>query len=220
MTIFESAILGPELILLGAIALALGLTYAYLRTRAQLDLLRRVWLPTLLWSTFGSLDALVTMAGTWGAPQQEGNPSTRAFLYLGGWLGLTLKTFLFVLFWAALVIGLEALRRRLGGAWAHALGAAQLLILYALAMGHLYGFLSWTPAFFVFHVWRLIDYLYVHARWIFTTSPLGSGLYIGLALGSLCTALHLTLAAILGRRAAVHPRVASTAMHGKGEGAG
>jgi hypothetical protein len=209
MPILARAILGPELILLGAIALALGLSYAYLRTRAQLDLLRRVWLPALLWSIFGSLDPLVTMAGTWGAPQQEGNPTTRAFLYSFGWLGVVLKTFLDVLFWGALVIGLEALRRRLDGGWTHALGAVQLLILYALATGHLYGFLSWTPVFFVFHVWRLIDYLYLHARWIFTTSPLGSGLYIGLALGSLCTALHLVLAAILRRTTAGHPQVAS-----------
>jgi len=212
MTLFAHAILGPELVLLVAIALALGLTYAYLRTRAQLGLLRRVWLPALLWSIFGSLDALVTMAGTWGASQREGNPTTRAFLYSFGWLGLVLKTFFFVLFWAGLVIGLEALRQRLGGVWAYALGAAQLLILYALAMGHLYGFLSWTPAFFVFHVWRLIDYLYMHARWLFTTSPLGSGLYIGLALGSLCTAAHLILAAILRHRAAARPRIASSAI--------
>ena len=45
---FDRAILGQQLLLIGAIGLALGLTYAYLRARGQLDLLRRVWLPGLL----------------------------------------------------------------------------------------------------------------------------------------------------------------------------
>lgn len=200
MSIFARAILGQELMLLGAIALAMGLIYVYLRWRGQLDLLRRIWLPALLWTIFGSLDALVTMVGTWGAPWREGNPTTRAFLYWAGWLGLTIGAVLYALFWAAFVIGLEALRQRLGGARASILGGMQLLTLYALATGHMAGFLSWTPAFGP--VWPLIDFLSVHAQWFFTTSPLGYDLYIGLALGSICTALHLSIAAILRRRRA------------------
>lgn len=192
--IFARAFLGQEMILVGAIGLAVGLSYTYLRARGQLDLLRWVWLPALLWGVFGTLDTLVTLVGTWGDPTREGNPTTRAFLSWGGWAGLALGAFLYVLFWAAVVIGLEALRGRLGGAWAGVLGGAQLLILYALAVGHFFGFLSWTP---YFPFWRLLDWLYTHDRWFFTTSPLGYDSYIGVALGALLTALHLAIAAML-----------------------
>ena len=139
--IFAQAILAPQFVLIGAIGLAVWLVYLYLRRWGQLDLARRVWLPTLLWALFGTLDSLVTMVGTWGDPSREGNPTTRAFLYWGAWLGLTLGAFLYVLFWAAIVVALEALRRRLGGAWASVFGGVQLLILYALAIGHYFGFL-------------------------------------------------------------------------------
>lgn len=138
--IFARAFLGQELILVGAIMLALELIYIYLRQRNQLDLLRRVWLPALFWAIFGTLDALVTLVGTWGDPSREGNPTTRAFLSWGGWAGLVLGTFLYVLLWALVVIRLETLRGRLGGVWARVLGGAQLLILYALAAGHFSAF--------------------------------------------------------------------------------
>lgn len=203
--IFARAILGQELILVGAIGLAIGLVYTYLRLRAQLDLLRRVWLPALLWAIFGTLDALVTMVGTWGKPWNEGNPTTRAFLYWGAWIGLTLGAFLYVLFWAAVIVGMEKLRQRLDGIWVGVLGAAQLLTLYALAVGHFFGFLSWTS---YFPFWPLLDFLYVHDRWFFTTSPLGYDLYIGLVLGALCTTLHLGIARLL-RRMGIQAAVAS-----------
>jgi hypothetical protein len=192
--VFSRAILGQELVLVGVIMLALGLVATYVRARGQLDLARRVWLPVLLWAVFGTLDALVTMVGTWGDPSREGNPTTRAFLCWGGWVGLVLGAFLYVLFWAAAIIGLEALRGRLGGVWGSILGAAQLFILYALAVGHFFGFLSWTP---YFPFWAQLDWLYMHDRWFFTTSPLGYDSYIGVVLGALCTALHLGIAALL-----------------------
>lgn len=192
--IFARAFLGQELILVGAIMLALELIYIYLRQRNQLDLLRRVWLPALFWAIFGTLDALVTLVGTWGDPSREGNPTTRAFLSWGGWAGLVLGTFLYVLLWALVVIRLETLRGRLGGVWARVLGGAQLLILYALAAGHFFGFLSWTP---YFPFWPLLSWLYAHDRWFFTTSPLGYDLYLGVLLGAVCTALHLAFIAPL-----------------------
>lgn len=196
--IFARALLGQELILVGAIGLAMGLIYTFMRARGQLDLLldllRHVSLPALLWALFGTLDALVTLVGTWGDPSREGNPTTRAFLAWGGWAGLVFGTFLYVLFWAAVIVGLEALHGRRGGAWAGVLGGMQLLILYALAVGHFFGFLSWTP---YFPFWPLLSWLYAYDRWFFTTSPLGYDLYIGVTLGALCTALHLAIVALL-----------------------
>jgi hypothetical protein len=200
--IFERAILGQELIIIGAIGLAMGLVYVGLRHVGYLDVLGRVWLPAAFWMVTGTLDALVTMVGTWGQPANEGNPTTRAFLYWAGWVGLTVGAFHYGLFWGAVIAGLEALRRRWGGAWSSAFGATQLLILYALATGHLAGFLSWTP---YFPLWPLLGFLYAHDRWFFTTSPLGYDLYIGLALGAVCTALHLAVVATLRRPGAPSP---------------
>lgn len=199
--IFARAVLGPELILIGTIALAMGLIYTYLRWRGQLDMLRHVWLPSLLWTIFGSLDALVTIVGTWGAPWAEGNSLLRAFLYWDGWVGQVIYTFAWVLFWAAIVIGLEELRRRLGGVWAYLpaylLGAVQLIILYMLAIDHCFGFLSWTP--YLQPYWPLISDLEERMPWLFSDSPVGLFLNFGTALAAIVTALHLGVAALLRR---------------------
>lgn len=200
--IFERAILGQELILLGTIAVAMGLIYTYLRWRGQLDMLRHVWLPALLWTIFGPLDALVTIVGTWGAPWAEGNPLLRRFLFWDGWIGQVIYTFLWVLFWSALVVGLEELRRRcgrvrFGAVWVYIFGAGQLLILYMLGLAHCYGFLSWTP--FGQQLWPLIAFFEERAPWLFSDSLVGFFLDPATALAALCVVLHLAVAAFLRR---------------------
>lgn len=209
--IFARAILGQELILVGAIGLSMGLIYTYLRQRSQLDLLHRVWLPALLWAIFGTLDALVTIVGTWGAPWREANPTLRALLIWNGWVGQVIYTFFYVLFWAAVVIGLEELRRRLGGVWAYLLGAAQLLLLYTLAVGHLSGFLSWPR--YIQAILPLIAFLNERAPWLFAVSLDYFSNY-ALILGTICTALHLSIAALLrwmGSQAPVASKTTSQA---------
>jgi hypothetical protein len=208
--IFSRALLGQELILLGPIGLAMGLIYTYLRWRGQLDLLHRVWLPALLWAIFGPLDALVTIVGTWGAPWAEGNPLLRAFLSWDGWVGQVIYTFVWELFWAAVVSGLEALRRRLGGVWAYLLGAVQLVTLYMLAVGHFFGFLSWTP--YLQPILPLIAFFEEHVPWLFSDSPMGFLLNWATALGAICTALHLGIAILVRRMVAQAP----VASHGQG----
>lgn len=215
--IFERALLGQELILLGSIVLAMGLIYSYLRWRAQLDVLRHVWLPALLWATFGPLDALVTIVGTWGDPWREANPLVRAWLLWDGWVGQVIYTFLYVLFWAAVVFALDELRRRLGvgrlggvsGFVAYLLGALQLLILYTLALGHLYGFLSWTP--YLQTISPFIAFFEARTPWLFSDSPLGYLLDFGTAMGAVCTVLHLGIAALL-RRMSIREPVANQAV--------
>lgn len=193
--IFARALLGQELIVFGAIGLALGLIYAYLRGRRQLDLLRRVWPPTLLWAVFGPLDALVTIVGTWGDPWREANPALRAWLIWDGWVGQVISTFLYVLFWAAVVIGLEEGRRRSGGVWEYPLGAAQILTLYTLAIEHLAGFLSWTP--YLQPIMPLIGWLDGRAPWLFADSPLALFLNFALIVGAFLTAAQLASAALV-----------------------
>ena len=196
--IFARAILGQELILVSAIGLAMALISLYLRQRGHLDLLRRVWLPALLFALFGTLDALVTIVGTWDAPLREGNPTTRAWLLWGGWVGLVIGTFLYVLFWAAAIVGLETLRQRSGRLWASVLGGVQLLILYALAIGHFWGFLTWT-SYYPAWGWNVQSYLSLHAPWLYAISPLGYGIYVGLVLGVIVMTVHLAIAALFAK---------------------
>ncbi|HEX6817187.1 MAG TPA: hypothetical protein VF120_02345 [Ktedonobacterales bacterium] len=213
--IFERAILGQELILLSTIGLAMGLIYTYLWWRAQLDLLRHVWLPSLIWTITGTLDALVTMVGTWGDPLAEENPLLRPLLVWDGWIGQLIYTFIWVLFWAALVFGLEELRRRVGGASgihriaAYLLGAVQLLILYRLALWHFAGFLSWTP--YYQPIARVFAFFEEHTPWLFSDSLVGYVLDLGTALGAICVALHLAVAALL-RRMGIWAPVSSQAV--------
>lgn len=195
--IFTRAILGQELTLVGVIGAAMGLIYAFLRLRGHRSVLRHVWLPALLWAIFGPLDALVTIVGTWGAPWREANPLLRAWLLWDGWVGQVIYTFLYVLIWAALIIGLEELCRRVGGVWVYLLGAAQLLILYRLALEHFYGFLSWTP--YNQLAWRFIAFFAARMPWLFSDSFVGYVLDFATALAAICVALHLTIAALLRR---------------------
>lgn len=208
--IFARALVGQELILLGTIGLAIGLVVAHLRQRGQLDLLRRVWLATVLWAIFGTLDALVTMVGTWGAPWREANTMLRAMLSWDGWIGQLIYTFGWVLFWAAVVLGLEELRRRLSGVrlggvrvWVYLLGATQLVILYTLAVEHLSGFLSWTP--YLQPIMPLIAWLDARAPWLFANSPMVIFVNYALILGAIFTALQLAITALLRRRSIPAP---------------
>lgn len=194
--LFAHALLGQELILLSDIGLALGVIYGYLRWRSHLDLLRHVWPPALLWTVCGTLDALVTLVGTWDDPTREANPILRAWLIQDGWVGQLLYTFVYILLWAAVVLALEALRRRVRGVWVFLLGAAQLIILYALALGHLVGFLSWTPAYRQVIV-PLMAVLDAHAPWLESDSLTGYFTNLTLVLGAACTAVQLAIAVLL-----------------------
>lgn len=205
--IFARPILGQELVLLCDIGLAMGLVYTYLRWRGQLSLLRRVWPPALLWTIFGTLDALVTIVGTWGDPYREANPILRAWLIRDGWVGQLIYTFFWVLLWSAVVVGLEEVYRRVGGVWASLLGATQLLVLYTLAVEHASGFLSWTP--YLQPIWPLITSLNARAPWLFANS-LGLFLTYALILGAIFTAAQLAISALLRRMGSQAP-VASQA---------
>ncbi|HEY8324775.1 MAG: hypothetical protein ACHQ1E_13260 [Ktedonobacterales bacterium] len=201
--IFTQAILGQELTLVGVIGAEMGLIYAFLRLRGHLGVLRHVWLPALLWAIFGILDALVTMVGTWGDPWREANSWLRAWLLWDGWVGQLIYTFLYVLIWASVVIGLEALRRRAGGFWPYLLGVAQLLILYRLALEHFYGFLTWTALNQL--AWNFIAFFVARTPWLFSDSVVGYVLDFATALAAICVVLHLTIAALLRRLAPPTP---------------
>ncbi|HYM27212.1 MAG TPA: hypothetical protein VET66_03635 [Steroidobacteraceae bacterium] len=193
--IFAREVLGQELVLIGTIALALGVIYGYLRWRGQLDALRRLWPPSLLWVICGTLDALITMVGTANDPTREANSILRGWLVRDGWVGQLIYTFPYILIWAGVVIGLEELRRRVRGAWAFLLGALQLTILYSLALGHLYGFLSWTPSAEAFA--PLFAFVQAHAPWLLSDSLIGYFIDVQLVIGLGCVALQLAITALL-----------------------
>jgi hypothetical protein len=168
----------------------------YLRWRGHLASLRAVRLPLLGFVVFGICDALVTLQGTWQSPWREGNPSMRAFLLLAGWLGQCLGSGLWILVWAFALDGMETLRTRLSRRGAATISVLRLWAVYALALGHLNGLVSWTQSprmvaatfAWFYTAWR------THAAWLSALSPLGYPLYSGLFFGGLCTLAHLLAA--------------------------
>ncbi|HNP73524.1 MAG TPA: hypothetical protein PKK15_20595 [Kouleothrix sp.] len=193
--LFSSALLPQELALLGCIVAAAGASVAFLRRRGRLGMLRRLWLPLASFTLFGLADALVTLHGTWQAPWREANPAMRALLLRAGWLGQCLGSALWVLAWALVLSWLEAWRER-RPARAAQLGWLQLWLAYALALGHLNGFVSWAAprgaiggAFSAFYrAWSGA------AGWLEPISPFGYPLYSGLCFGGVAALAHVLAA--------------------------
>lgn len=189
--LFSYALMPQQIVLLSWIVLAIGLSVAYLRWRGHLGLLRRLWLPLAGFAAFGVADALVTLHGTWQAPWREANPSMRAMLLWGGWLGQCLGSALWLMAWALVFGQLEAWRTRAVGRAAIA-GWLQLWLAYALAFGHLNGFVSWAAPhgalgrlFVAFYrLWSRA------AGWAEPLSPFGYPLYSGLCFGAAAALGH------------------------------
>jgi len=201
--LFSRVLLPQQVILIGSIVLAIALGIAYLCWRGRLIALRPVRIPLLLFALFGTCDALMTLSGTWQAPWREANPSMRAFLQWGGWWGQCLGSMLWILAWTLVFDGLESLRRHLHSRWMAVVDCIRLWTVYALAVGHLDGFVSWSNwpgtvamLFRTFHhAWS------VNAGWLTTLSPFGGPLYSGLCFGGLCTLVHWITISICKRGA-------------------
>lgn len=192
--IIDPQLLGQQGVLLLAILLALALAIAYLWRRGRLSSLRALAVPLAVAVVFGTLDGLVTLSGTYYYPTIEGNPTLRAILLWGGWLGLCLWSVLWVFAWALVLDGLESLRLRLPWSGARVLlGGARLYIAYVLAMLHLSDVISWTgsPALLEQVITGFLGWLAVHALGLAMASPIGDYLYVGLVFGALCTILHV-----------------------------
>lgn len=176
----------------------------YLRWRDRLDSARFLLIPILFFAFSGTLDALVTMHGTRDAPWRERNDAVRPFLEWGGWWGQCLATAAWIIGWSLFVDGLESLRRRLTGHWAALLNWGRLLTVYALAVGHLDGFLSWTHSpVWLADLFSVVErFLQEKAAWLEPISPFGWPLYIGLLLGGLCALVHLGAVSLLERSGA------------------
>jgi hypothetical protein len=172
--LFSYPVVVRQVILLLTIGVSIGLVVGYLRWRGRLDYVRPWLIPAALFAVFGSLDAWVTMNGTWNAPWREGNPSIRVFMEWGGWWGQCIATAAWIVGWSLFVDGLGSLGRRLPGRWGTLASYGPLLTLYALALGHLDGLLSWTDS----------------PAWLVVVSPFGMPLYTGLFLGGICALLH------------------------------
>ncbi len=180
-------------ILLLTIGASIGLVVFTLHRLGWLGYARPWLVPIALFAVFGSLDAWVTMSGTWNAPWREGNPSIRAFMEWGGWWGQCIATAVWIAGWSLFVVGLGGLARRLPGRWGTLASTGPLLTLYALALGHLDGLLSWTgsPAWLAGLFAAFERFLGEKAAWLVAASPFGMPLYTGLFFGGLCTVLHL-----------------------------
>jgi hypothetical protein len=195
-------IMAEQAALIMALLAAFALSALYLRRRGHLRLLSGAcWLPALLIVAFSLPDALATLSGTWNAPSREADPFVGIFLTRAGWRGLCLALMIWILGWTLVLDGLETVRLRLPPRLAPLPRAAQLFLLYALAMGHLDGFSSWThvPAAFYAASNDLLAVLRQHAAWTMPSYALAYVLYPALVFGALCAAAHALLTA-RGRR--------------------
>jgi hypothetical protein len=198
--LFSHPVVVRQIILLLTIGASVGLVLGYLHWRGRLGYVRPWLIPAALFAVFGSLDAWVTMSGTWNAPWREGNPSIRVFMEWGGWWGQCVATAAWIVGWSLFVVGLGTLGRRLPGRWGTLVSYGPLLTLYALALGHLDGLLSWTdsPAWLAGLFLAFERFLREKAAWLAAVSPFGMPLYTGLFLGGICAVLHCWIDGVAG----------------------
>jgi len=201
--LFSHRVVVLQIILLLTIGASIGLVAGYLHRRGRLGYVRPWLIPISLFAVFGSLDAWVTMSGTWNAPWREGNPSIRVFMEWGGWWGQCVATAAWIIGWSLLVDGLGLLGRRLTGPWGTLVSYVPLLTLYALALGHLDGLLSWTgsPAWLAGLFLAFERFLREEVAWLVAFSPFGTPLYTGLFFGGMCALLHSGMVGVLKRSA-------------------
>lgn len=76
------------------------------------------------------------------------------------------------------------------------------------AVGHIFGFLSWTP--YLQPIVPLIAWLDARAPWLFTDSPVWFFVNYALILGAIRTVVHLAFVALL-RRMKIQAPMASQA---------
>lgn len=199
---------GQQAILVLALLLAFGLALAFLHHRRHLARLRPLCLPALLLAAFCIPDAVLTLRGTWADAAREADPFVRAFLAWHGWQGLCAAFVVWVLGWALVIDGLETLRARLPERLGPLAASGELYILYAVALGHLDGLVSWTHAPAV--VYRasagLLAAVARDAPRVVSAFPLAYVLYPALVYGALFAAAH-ALIAVTGRHLAL-PAVA------------
>ncbi len=116
--------------------------------RGKFNELKKLALPVFFFFVFGTADALVTVANNISAVR-EGNPYARVFIELGGWKGYVFLSFLWICLWALFALVLLELRARVESEKEKLfLFFVCLLEFYALALGHLSGFLSWQGVFY------------------------------------------------------------------------
>ncbi len=192
--IFSRALILQEIALVCTILISIGAGCIVLRWRAHLRVLRAMRVPLAGFALFGLCDVLVTLHGTWHAPWREANPAMRAFLFWGSWWGLCLGSALWIVAWTLVFDWLEALRECHPGR-ATRIGWLQLWIGYALALGHLNGFVSWTQT--PSSIARLFRQFYTlwsgYAGWLGALSPFGYPLYSGLCFGAIATIIHVVI---------------------------
>lgn len=195
-------LLGASVLLVLAHVVAYALAYLYLRWRRHARILRTgLLVPLAILVAYSIPEALSTLRGTWNNPTNEADAGIRLFLTWAGWKGLCLYLMLWIVGWALALDALESLRSQGGRRRAVIFGFAQLFLLYALAMGNLDGYSSWTehPSFFYHASADLVLALWQHIPAAHAMVQLTYVMYPPLMFAMVCTLAHGGVVA-LGRR--------------------
>jgi len=92
--------------------------------------------PLLLWAVFGTLDITITTRGIFNSPSSEGFWLAKLVFDSFGIVGPVVASVLWISLWAGIVLALNRMRPPF-------YSTISLMIFYALAISHFFGFSSW-----------------------------------------------------------------------------
>ena len=94
--------------------------------------------PVILWIIFGSLDILITVKGTFGNPNREGNPLAKELFKQFGFIGPAVASFIWIFLWVGVVFLFFKFIKS-----STVSNFLSRTVFYSLFIGHLIGFSSW-----------------------------------------------------------------------------
>lgn len=167
--------------------------------RKRLHILRILAIPITLFFIFGTLDALITIKGTFLEPLMESNPLAKSFLLIGGWIGFSILTFFWITSFSLLALLIYETSIKFKPPNNKIIESLSLFIFYSLAMGHLFGFSSWVNWFPVIKniAFGFENLISSNFPFLLEISPFGSLLYLGMLSGAILTYIHIVLKVVI-----------------------
>ena len=138
---------GPELsvqiLTLITIAFSIFIWFNIYRRAGIFQYMKVLWPAVIFWVIFGTLDIFITARGTFGAPENEGNPAARFFIEQYGFFGTSVASFLWIGLWVGIIGVILYLFNKFWKDYDKIAIIFALIIFYNLAIYHLWGFSTW-----------------------------------------------------------------------------